>query len=459
MTTRYAVSGIGPRSSFPVTMPVGLEPPPARKTDHRSPRPHPSPVTAPVRSPFACPPRVAVGPVLCAGLVALSTVGCRRDASEGSTNDAPRGSSATVAIAVGAIPGRPGFDQMLRGVELAVERLNGSGTVRFEVRAPERSSTSALRIARSHRDDPAILGVVGHPESGNTLEALPVYADAEHDGANAVVAVSPTATSPRLTGASPWFFRVAPSDDVAGRFVARYVLDSLRARRAAIVYRNDSYGRDWARTFTDAFTAGGGTVTSRDPYLTGLTEWDAYAALLARQRPDVLLFPGDADDALEMIRALRDEQVRIPFLGGDGTGQIERSPDAVGARFVAFFRPEQVTGDEARRFLAAYRERFGEEPDMFSALSYDAALAIGRVVQSGARSRVAVRDALRELGGRRPALEGVGGPIAFDARHDVVDRPVVITTIRSPGSAPAGTVPPLATRRNAPVATIAGAPR
>ena len=359
-------------------------------------------------------------------IAALAMTACGRQTPASADAQANDGS---IALGVGAIPGRPGYDGVLRGLELAVTRLNEAHAVRFRLRLPDAASTSAVRVAEQLRNDANVIGVVGHPESGNTIEAIPVYADAEHDGNNAVVAVSPTASSPRLSGISPWFFRVAPSDNEAARFVAQWVLDSLNARRAAVIYRNDSYGREWSSTFGNAFVQRGAKVIERQPYLTGITEWEAYAQLIAKQHADVVLFPGDAADAVELLRALKAAHVSIPFVGGDGTEGMRTSPEADGARFVAFFRPERATGAEGKLFLQRYRDKYKSEPDMFSALSYDAALAIGRVVLDGARTRVAVKAALEKLGHGTAPVAGVAGPIAFEQNHDIAGRAVVVTTI------------------------------
>ncbi len=368
------------------------------------------------------------GPLLIAPLLfaLLTTTACGRHSSASSE---PRANDGSIALGVGAISGSPGYDGVIRGLDLAVTRLNESRAVQFRLKLPNAASTSAVRVAEQLRNDPSVIGVVGHPESGNTIETIPVYADAEHDGANAVVAVSPTASSPRLSGISPWFFRVAPSDNEAARFVAQWVLDSLKATRAAVIYRNDSYGREWSSTFGDAFVKRGAKVIERQPYLTGITEWDAYAQLIAKQQPDVLLFPGDATDAVELLRALKAAHVSVPFVGGDGTEAMRTAPEANGARFVAFFRPERATSDEGKLFLQRYRDKYKSEPDMFSALSYDAALAIGRVVLDGARTRVAVKNALEKLGHGSPPVEGAAGPIAFERNHDIAGRTVVVTTI------------------------------
>jgi branched-chain amino acid transport system substrate-binding protein len=332
-------------------------------------------------------------------------------------------------IGIGAIPGSPAYAGVVRGVDLAVERLNAASGLRFRSRPPERGAVGAVDVAQQLSADPRVIAVVGHPESGNTIEAIPIYADAEHAGANGVVAISPTASSPQLSDVSPWFFRVAPSDDDAARVTAKWAADSLGATRAAIVYRNDAYGRDWASTFTRAFTQIGGAVIAREPYLTGVTDWDAYAQRFATLRPDVVLFPGDAIDALAFIRALKARGVAAPFIGGDGTEQIKRDTVAIGARYVAFFRADGATGPEAGWFLTRYRERFKQEPDMFAALSYDAALVIGRTIISGARTRAALRDALEAIGNGTPAVEGLAGPIAFARNHDIRGRRVVLVPV------------------------------
>lgn len=341
-------------------------------------------------------------------------------------------STGKIAIGVGAIPGSPGFEGVVRGISMAVERLNEQGGTTFELRLPSIGATSAVQVAQQLRDDPSVMGVVGHPESGKTLEAIPVYEDAEHAGRNAVVAVSPTASSPQLSGISKWFFRVAPSDSEAARFVAQFVRDSLQLRRAAVIFRNDSYGRDWSATFSAEYQQHGATIVSRNPYLTSITEWDAYAQLLARQRPDVLLFPGDATDAVEMLEALKSAGVTLTFIGGDGTEGMQDNPIAEGARFVAFFRPERVTTEEGKTFVRRFKTKFGVEPDMFAAMSYDAALVIGQSIRGGANTRVAVRDALEKMGtGKFPGVEGAGGLIVFEPDHDIKGRSVVVTQIGS----------------------------
>ena len=365
-----------------------------------------------------------------AGILALWISGatltsCSRPATAGNE----------IGIAVALDPHRQGMQSIYNGVQLAVDQLNarrnGGAPLRMIKGAPDVSDP--IRIADAFRDNPGVVGVVGHPESGTTLDAIGEYADVKNGGRNAVVAISPTGTSPALTGASKWLFRVCPSDVQTSRTMARYLLDSLHATRASVIYRNDAYGKDWSKSFAEAFREGKGIIVERDPYLAGVTQWDAYAAYIKKLNPDVLLFPGSTEDAILALRAMRAVKVSTPLVGGDATAGLEAfASEFPSARYAAFFLARRATSPEAIAFISAYRAAFkGEEPDQRAALAYDAAMLIGRAALDVGPDRVKIRDYIESIGklGGRPAMMGVAGPIAFDEKHDAVNKPVVVAQV------------------------------
>jgi branched-chain amino acid transport system substrate-binding protein len=319
-----------------------------------------------------------------------------------------------------------------RGVELAIDDLNRESDrhgVRFVLRRAADSLTGAVQIATALRDDRAVVGVVGHPESGSTLDAAAIYADDERGGRRAVVTISPTATSPALSGRSEWIFRICPTDLVSGAAAARFAIDSLRARRASIIYRNDSYGKDWTRAFTAAYEARGGAVVQRDPYMAGVTEWDGFARYVASRAPDVILFPGSAEDADPAIRALRAAGVGVPVIGGDALASLDPGVAVfAGTRYTSFFQPAATTSSEGRAFVSAYRAKYGDSPDQRAALSYDAAMIIGRAVLDVGTDRRRVRDRIAETTVIRP-YRGATGSIAFNEQNDAVAKPVAIARL------------------------------
>ena len=346
-----------------------------------------------------------------------------------------------VVIGLAYNPQRAGMEEIARGAALAAELLSRdsvaqSAGIRFAVHEPPHAVTSAVEIALRLRDDRAVVGIVGDAESGRTLDELPVLEDLDHGGAHAVVAISPTATSTALSGRSPWIFRVTPTDAAVSKAAAVYLADSLGARRAAVVYRNDSYGRDWTGAFLPVFRARGGAVVQRDPYVAGITEWAAIAAYTRQSGADAVLFPGSAEDAAEYLRALRQAGVHVPFVGGDAVASIASQAEFAGARFATPYDAAHAPNTPASAaFVTAYRARWHDVPTARAALSYDAAMVIGRAVLAVGRDRLRIRNWVAGVGTAHPAIAGATGTIAFDRQHDARDRSVTIVSVA--GATPA----------------------
>ena len=130
-----------------------------------------------------------------------------------------------------------------KGIELAVDEINAlperrGSPLKIIYRDDEGDGQKATRIAQEFVDSLDVLAVVGHVNSGAMVSAAQVY-----DGHLAAVAT--TATSPALTGISPWAFRVISSDSANGIDIARFAT-RLGLKRAAILYENNTYGRGLA---------------------------------------------------------------------------------------------------------------------------------------------------------------------------------------------------------------------
>src|SRR5712691_10155398 len=133
---------------------------------------------------------------------------------------------------------------MRHAAELAVKEINARGGVRgrpLALRIMDDSGRPdvAIRIAQQLADDPAVLAVVGHLNSSASLAAGRVYGEARRP----LVMISPSASSPDLSGVNPYIFRVCPSDLSHGAQLARYARQMLSARRVGVIYLDDPRGR------------------------------------------------------------------------------------------------------------------------------------------------------------------------------------------------------------------------
>ncbi len=323
---------------------------------------------------------------------------------------------------------------MRQAAELAVKEINARGGVRgrpLALRIMDDSGRAdvAIRVAESLTDDPEVVAVIGHLTSGTSLAGARVYGA----GRRPVVMISPSASSPDLSGVSPFVFRVCPTDLSHGAQLARYARQTLGARRAGIIYIDDDYGRGLRLSFAAEFRRLGGTIVEEDPSLTATASLEPY---LTRMRQagsvDVLILATERGGA-EL--ALGDEVrlgLRWPTIGGDALTGIEANgPLAEGLRLSSAYLPDRP-GERNAVFVAAYARAYeGQRPDHRGAGAYDIVqLLATRVFPAAGTDRGAVRAYLARIGGGLPGYDGVTGTIAFDGRGDVPAKPVVIGVVR-----------------------------
>jgi len=328
---------------------------------------------------------------------------------------------------------RPAGRSMNLAAQMAVEEINAAGGVRGRPLAltiaddeenPERAIEGAMKLS----DDRTVVAVVGHLNSAATLAAAEVYNEA------GLVAVSPASSSPRITEAGDWTFRVCPSDLQHGPALARWIRSELNKRRVTVLYANEEYGRGVLGAFASAFEQEGGTILSRDPYLTEIIETetviDPYIERAMRGNMEALVIAGMADGAIKVIRAARRLGFTGPIVGADGLSGVEAAGAvAEGVYFSAAFLADRGT-TAAREFVRNYEQRFNERPDAWGAMTYDAIRLLARAIDEVGTDRAAIRDYLAGVGTKYPAFEGVTGTIAFDENGDVVDRDVAIGVVR-----------------------------
>jgi branched-chain amino acid transport system substrate-binding protein len=367
--------------------------------------------------------------LLSSALIAIAGAdsACSRDVS---AREAPRD---TLYIGVAAMRANVTY---FNGVTLALERLNAERPKNapwLALRLPPEVQTSQVKVAEFFRDDPRVIGVVGHTGSAQTMDAAPVYGDMDHDGEHAVVAITPTATNPAVTKVNSWVFRVCPTDDDAARQLARFAIDSVKARRVAILYRNDLFGRGFSHTITPELTRNGATVVERDPYLATVTEYQAYALRMASRKVDVVVVAGGGADAADMIRALKRTGASPTVLGTDDVANVSANAaggaapgEFQGVRFTAFYDAERAKRPDELAFVRTYRERYKQTPNHQAALSYDAAMVIGLAMHAVGPNRRAMRDWIANLGHGAPGFEGLTGDIRFAGGGDAIGKQVLI---------------------------------
>jgi ABC-type branched-subunit amino acid transport system substrate-binding protein len=311
----------------------------------------------------------------------------------------------------------------------------------------------AQQIVRLSQADKTFVGVMGWPYSSRAVQAIQVLAKAH------IPMVSETASSDELTNASPYFFRVAPSNKAEGIAGAQYAEQVLHAKSAALFYDpTDPYSQSLAQDFSQQFLSDGNKVVDSETYTVGKPS--TLPPLLQKvlaAHPDMIYFSGYASDMSTILINL--PAGNLPVVGGDALYELGGYPSSARAgfsrlHFTAFAYPDEWGvlgyGAQTPAFFGEYVADFDPNnnhtgspygftrPDNDTILAYDAMVALLKgcdIALSSGKQTITPQDLHQTLSTINGAnsFQGVSGQIAFGANGDPIDKAIVVLYVDPQG--------------------------
>jgi len=315
-----------------------------------------------------------------------------------------------------------------RGIEMAVEDQNAKGgllgkqiAVDFQDdRNDKKEAVSIMTKFATIDEVPVVFGSAG---SGVSLAILPLA------NRYRVILISPISSSSQLsTEGGDFFFRTCPADDLQAEVLSRWVFNS-GARRVAVVYTNNSWGKPLAEGFQKKFEALGGQVVNADGVQENTADFRTIIARLkGMENLDAVVSPTYPKEGGILVRQAKELGLSVPLYGGDNWGSPEfRNVSGDAAEGVFYTAPSESTSPVFNAFAERYKAKYGEDPDVFGAYSYDAAMAIFRAVEAaGTIEPTRIREALLKV-----SFQGVSGAVAFRANGDLQSEAFAKKTIKS----------------------------
>lgn len=347
-----------------------------------------------------------------------------------------------------------GGQTIVGGAKLAAAHLNQSGGVNgyrviIEAIDDESDSDVAVGVAEQIATDLAagkrVLGVVGHLNSGQTIAAMEVYKDLP------INIVTPTASNPSLTASGYRnFFRVNASDNVQAKVDAEFLVNTLGARRVAIMHNDDTYGIDLANLMAAELQALGAEailnlqvlIGPPDPAVGADPDGPLYYVDEVRQivaaTPDAIFYAGYEIECPYLRFDLAQlEAQHIPFLASDGcflSAAIESDDSLHAAEFTAAtegmyvsgFGPEpRATVDQ--QWIRDYQQVDYRNPDTYSINGYLGVRVLAEAARDAKSLESAdIANALRDL-----QYESIIGPLRYEDNGDLADPTIYIFQVRA----------------------------
>ncbi len=326
-----------------------------------------------------------------------------------------------------------GGQTVLGGARLAAEQINLAGGLRgykITVVGLDDESDSDVAVDIAHQIEAEVnkgqnvLGVIGHLNSGQTLAAMEVYKDLP------LVVITPTASEISLTQKGYRnFFRVNANDSAQARVDADFLVNTLGAKRIAVVYNDDPYGQGLGQLISSELQALGATVVTDIQVAVEQSTFPDEIAQIAAAQPDAIFYGGYEVEAPYLRLELIEAGLDLPFLASDGAflaATIDEAGTAAEGIYVSAFGPRpKAAVDET--WIKEYQAVEHRNPDTYSINGYSALQVLAQGArESGSFDAGQVSDAIREL----PQIETPMGRLSYTDVGDLKDQRIYIFQVQ-----------------------------
>jgi branched-chain amino acid transport system substrate-binding protein len=262
------------------------------------------------------------------------------------------------------------------GVQLALEEANERGLVpgvRFRLLAEDDLNTpDGARQAVESLAAAKAVAIIGPMTSGVAEAAL------EQASIHRLPLISPTVSTPLLTGKRDLFFRVLSENSQWAKALARFGRERGGLRTIVIVadMDNEAFSGPYRDAFRSEFVRLGGMLL-KDWEIRSLSleSWEPIVAEIERLAPDAVFVSLSSRDASRLAKTFASHSLKIPVYSTMWAATRELVVDC-GQTCEGWIFGMGYSEDNARpehlSFRDRYRQRFGYASNFAAALSYEA---------------------------------------------------------------------------------------
>ncbi len=308
--------------------------------------------------------------------------------------------------------------QIQAGALTAIETINAQGGVKGKKLEPiliddgcepKQAVPAANRVVNS-----GAKFAVAHACSGVTVPAVNVY---EQEG---IVAITPGATSPLVTDTTKphFFFRTIGRDDQQGPFAARYIANTLKPKKVAVLHDKQTYGSGVATQVKETLEKNKVNVVMFEGINVGDSDYSAVITKLKSAGVDLVYFGGYHPELGLLLRQSREQGLDVQFMGPEGTANqdlVAIAGPAIEGLLVTL--PSDFTklpGNEG--IVKAFHDAKRDPDGAFQMPAYAAVQILAKSIDAVGEDPAKVADYMHKT-----AFDTAIGKVEYDAKGDLKD--------------------------------------
>lgn len=306
-----------------------------------------------------------------------------------------------------------------QGIDLCLEQINSSGGIdgkKIEViyedcKGDPKEAVSSIQKLINIDKVPA---VIDNSLSNVTLAMAPIA------NKNEVILLATGASSPKITNAGDYVFRIWNSDLLEGEVTAEFTNKELGINKISELVINNDYGLGLKEAFTKKFTDLGGKIISQEMFNPGDNDFKNQIAKVLQHDFEALYLVGYPTECSRIITQLKSLGFKGIIIGTVVMADpiIQKAIEETG--YECYYPvPEQPdpTQPSVSDFINAYKKKYNQDPPMLADVGYDAIDIITNGILS-TNTRVSGK-AIKEYFYRMPKHNGASGTFSFNSNGDV----------------------------------------
>ena len=308
---------------------------------------------------------------------------------------------------------------LLNGVNLAVDELNKGGytvdgkRVTLEVVAVDDKADAATGKAVAQQlVDAGVVAVIGHLNSGVSIEAAPIYA--AKDIAQIAISTNPKFTQLGLNST----FRMVASDTRQARAIGSFAATQLSASRYAALDDGTPYGKGLTDGAAAQLKAENKEVVVRKSFDDKTVEFDALAGELKAARVEVIVSTLNDFQALALLKALQKVgHTQVKLLGGDTvkTTDMAKGAGLIEGLYATSPVLEAKEFTNGKPFLKKYIDAYQKPSTYGGHYSYDSTYVLTAAMQKAKSADPKdIIKAMRTINGYAPVI----GTMSWDDKGE-----------------------------------------
>jgi len=306
-----------------------------------------------------------------------------------------------------------------KAFDMAIEEINNEGGIDGRLleaiyEGSQCDATAASTAGQKLINIDQVKIIVGAACSGATLAVAPITEEAE------VLLISPFSTSPDITNAGDFVFRVTPSDALAGRKTAELAFDTYGHTKGAVIAENTDFSQALQKAFSENFEEKGGEIVASEDYNSDDTDLKTQILKVKESGAEVVFFaPQSPTPGALLLKQSAEIGLEARIIGNEFFGDkdlIKAAGEA--SEGIVYYVPASSTDNpKTEKFYNDYQEKYGEEIAItqYTPNVYDTVQLLADALNQHGEDTLKIRDYLYGI----KNYEGVSGKFSFDENGDV----------------------------------------